>query len=88
MAKFDLGDGDYTAHGARIAIVASRFNQHVVGPLLEGAHAALAVAEGELDRGLPRVEEAELVRLHAEDREDEVVRDDARMGWNRKTRVV
>ena len=41
MAKFDLGDGDYQAKGARIAIAASRFNQHIVGPLLEGAYEAL-----------------------------------------------
>ena len=41
MAKFDLGDGDYQANGARIAIAASRFNQHIVGPLLEGAYEAL-----------------------------------------------
>ena len=41
MAKFDLGDGDYHANGARIAIAASRFNQHIVGPLLEGAYETL-----------------------------------------------
>lgn len=42
MARFDLTDGDYAANGARVAIIASRFNQHVVGPLVEGAHDALA----------------------------------------------
>nr|VFJ87997.1 MAG: 6,7-dimethyl-8-ribityllumazine synthase [Candidatus Kentron sp. LFY]VFK22353.1 MAG: 6,7-dimethyl-8-ribityllumazine synthase [Candidatus Kentron sp. LFY] len=37
MAKFDLQDGNYTVMGARIGIVAARFNQKVVDRLLEGA---------------------------------------------------
>lgn len=41
MAKYDLGDGYYAAPGARIGIAASRFNQHLVGKLLEGAVEAL-----------------------------------------------
>ena len=41
MAKFDLNDGDYQANGARVAIAAARFNQHIVGPLLEGAYQCL-----------------------------------------------
>ena len=42
MAKYDLGDGNYTVSGARIGIAASRFNQHLVGKLLEGAVEALS----------------------------------------------
>jgi 6,7-dimethyl-8-ribityllumazine synthase len=41
MAKFDLQDGDYAANGARIALIASRFNQHIVSALLDGAYEAL-----------------------------------------------
>ena len=41
MAKFDLDKGNYNATGARIAIAASRFNQHLVSKLLEGAYDTL-----------------------------------------------
>ncbi|MEM7249869.1 MAG: 6,7-dimethyl-8-ribityllumazine synthase [Pseudomonadota bacterium] len=37
MAKYDLTEDDYDVAGARIAIVAARFNAHVVEPLLDGA---------------------------------------------------
>lgn len=37
MAKYDLSEGDYDVTGARIAIVAARFNADVVESLLEGA---------------------------------------------------
>ena len=52
MAKFDLDDGNYEADGARIGIAASRFSQHLVGKLLEGAVAELTkhgVAEHDIE---------------------------------------
>jgi 6,7-dimethyl-8-ribityllumazine synthase len=51
MAKFDLDEGNYAAAGARIGIAASRFNQHLVGKLLEGAYTTLqahGVAEADI----------------------------------------
>lgn len=45
MARFDLEQGDRAANGARIAIAAARFNQHIVAPLLEAATRTL-VAHG------------------------------------------
>ena len=41
MAKYDLSNGSYAGPGARVGIAASRFNQHLVSKLLEGAFGAL-----------------------------------------------
>ncbi|MEM7404456.1 MAG: 6,7-dimethyl-8-ribityllumazine synthase [Pseudomonadota bacterium] len=52
MAKYDLDDGDYNGSGARIGIAASRFNQHLVSKLLDGALETLTrhgVAEDDID---------------------------------------
>jgi 6,7-dimethyl-8-ribityllumazine synthase len=56
MAKYDLEAGDYAANGARIAVAASRFNRHIVEPLLEGAMDAL------LDNGV-KASDIRLVRV-------------------------
>jgi 6,7-dimethyl-8-ribityllumazine synthase len=56
MAKFDLGDGNYEADGARIGIAASRFNQHLVSKLLDGAVNVLT------EHGVA-VEDIEVVRV-------------------------
>lgn len=37
MAKYDISETDYAVHGARIGIVAARFNQAIVDQLLDGA---------------------------------------------------
>jgi 6,7-dimethyl-8-ribityllumazine synthase len=37
VARFDLQEGEYTVAGARVGVVASRFNQDIVDRLLEGA---------------------------------------------------
>jgi len=37
MAKFDLQEGNYTVTGARVGIVAARFNQQISDRLLAGA---------------------------------------------------
>ena len=52
MAKYDLTQGDYDVAGARIAIIAARFNAHIVEPLLEGATKQLiahGIQEEDLD---------------------------------------
>ena len=52
MAKYDLTEGDYDVAGARVAIVAARFNSHVVEPLLEGATRKMleqGVVEADID---------------------------------------
>ncbi len=41
MARFDLHEGEYSIGDARLAVVASRFNQPIADRLLQGALAAL-----------------------------------------------
>ena len=41
MAKYDIEEKDFSTDGARIGIVAARFNHEVVDSLLEGALATL-----------------------------------------------
>lgn len=42
MARYDIEEGGYEVAGARFAVVAARFNDGVVAPLLDGALAAFA----------------------------------------------
>jgi len=42
MARFDLDEGRYDAAGARVAVVAARFNQEIVDGLLRGTLTTLA----------------------------------------------
>ena len=42
MARYDISPSEYDVAGAQVAIVAARFNDHVVSRLLEGALDTLA----------------------------------------------
>ena len=52
MAKYDLTEGNYDVANACIAIIAARFNTHIVKPLLEGTTMQLiahGIKEEDLD---------------------------------------